>query len=64
MTEKTKRGKFRILCDEVKQAHTSHWDMDYLSREDLDRVFGKTSDAASTTSLAEGKDKPKSSDGD
>lgn len=28
--------KFRIFQDEVKLRHTSHWDMDTMSRSELD----------------------------
>ena len=40
METKRKKGRFRIICDEVKLQQTPHWDMDYMSREQLDEVFG------------------------
>ncbi|MDO9596492.1 MAG: hypothetical protein Q7J47_02105 [Azoarcus sp.] len=33
--------KFKIYQDEVKLAHTSHWDLDYLSQTELDALLAQ-----------------------
>ena len=38
--QKTGR-KLCIVQDEVKLRHTTHWDMDYLSRDELDAMMRK-----------------------
>lgn len=35
-----KKRKLTIIEDKVKLAHTSHWDLDYLSQADLEAVMG------------------------
>lgn len=41
MSEKTpKKTRMKIITDDVKLRHTSHWDEDYLSREELDALYG------------------------
>lgn len=34
-----KLRKFRIFQDEVKLAHTSHWDLDYLGQAEFDALM-------------------------
>lgn len=46
MESKRKKGRFRIICDEVKLQQTPHWDMDCMTREQLDEVFGVAADKA------------------
>lgn len=38
-----KLRKFRIFQDEVKLAHTSHWDLDYLGQAEFDALMKKPS---------------------
>lgn len=35
-----KKPRLTIIEDKVKLAHTSHWDLDYLSQADLEAVMG------------------------
>lgn len=37
MTEK--RKKQRIIREQIKDRHTSHWDLDMLSREELEALM-------------------------
>jgi predicted transposase YbfD/YdcC len=38
--DKTSQGKKKkVLREEIKDRHTSHWDMDMLSREELERLM-------------------------
>ena len=30
--------KKKIVCEEIKDRHTSHWDLDMLTREELERL--------------------------
>ena len=41
MSESTDRTekKARIIREDVKELHTSHWDLDYVSREELERLM-------------------------
>ncbi len=41
MTRPTGRKKFKIHEDKVKTRHTSHWDWDYLSTEELDALVAE-----------------------
>ena len=34
----SKAGK-KVLREEIKDRHTSHWDMDLLSREELEKLM-------------------------
>lgn len=47
MAESSKR-KFRIFQDEVKLRHTSHWDMDTMSRAELEAYMDGDSDPRTT----------------
>jgi hypothetical protein len=40
--------KAKIHADEVKDRHTSHWDLDYMSSEEMDAAFrqGRASESA------------------
>ena len=40
-TEKSKKPtkKARVFREQVKDHHTSHWDLDYLSRAELERLM-------------------------
>ncbi|MCB1671369.1 MAG: hypothetical protein R3F41_12300 [Gammaproteobacteria bacterium] len=40
-TEKSKKPtkKARVFREQVKDRHTSHWDLDYLSRAELERLM-------------------------
>lgn len=33
------RNKAKVIREDVKDRHTSHWDLDYLSLEELDRLM-------------------------
>ncbi len=35
----TRANKFKIYQDEVKERHTSHWDWDYLSTEEIEALM-------------------------
>lgn len=38
--DKTSQGKKKkVLREEIKDRHTSHWDMDMLSREELEKLM-------------------------
>ena len=34
-----RKKKVRVIREDVKERHTSHWDLDYLSREELERLM-------------------------
>ena len=34
--------KTRIYKDQAKDRHTTHWDMDYLPRKDVEALYAKT----------------------
>jgi|GEM_PF-2612032 len=38
MTE-TNKKKQRVIKEDVKDRHTSHWDLDYVSREELEQLM-------------------------
>jgi len=40
MSESSKKKRFRIFIADVKLRHTPHWDQDFMSREELDAVYG------------------------
>ncbi|MBA4741123.1 MAG: hypothetical protein H2060_00280 [Azoarcus sp.] len=62
METKRKKGRFRIICDEVKLQQTPHWDMDCMTREQLDEVFGVADDK--TPEAPRRKRGPDDADGD
>ncbi len=33
--------KQRVFREEIKDKHTSHWDLDMMTREELEAVMGK-----------------------
>jgi hypothetical protein len=33
--------KKRVYYEDIKAQHTSHWDLDYLSRDELDALYRK-----------------------
>lgn len=38
--DKTSQGKKKkVLREEIKDRHTSHWDMDMLSRKELEKLM-------------------------
>jgi hypothetical protein len=40
-TTQARGKKSRVLKEAVKELHTSHWDLDYVSREELERRMAK-----------------------
>jgi len=38
MKKQTRKIRFQVHEDKVKTVHTSHWDWDYLPREQVDRL--------------------------
>lgn len=36
-----KDRKAKIYTDDVKQRHTSHWDLDYMSTEEVDEAYAE-----------------------
>lgn len=34
-------NKKRVYFEDIKAQHTSHWDLDYLSRAELDSIYRK-----------------------
>lgn len=34
------RKRFSVITDDVKLRHTTHWDLDFLSRAELDAAMG------------------------
>lgn len=57
MNSPTGKNKLKIYVDEVKLRHTTHWDLDFLSRKELDEVMG------AETPGKQREDKPESADG-
>lgn len=61
MTATGKKKTFRIFIDDVKLRHTSHWDEDFMSREELDAAYavqpGRSDPDASATAPRDGEDK-------
>ena len=39
MSDPSKKKPFRIFIDDVKIRHTSHWDEDFMSREELEAAY-------------------------
>ncbi|HLW04417.1 MAG TPA: hypothetical protein VKY38_02425 [Azoarcus sp.] len=61
MATKRIRKKFVVLCDEEKLRQTSHWDMDLLSREQIDALYAapeKKPSASDKGKASEHKDEP------
>lgn len=56
MTERGKKKRFRIFIDDVKIRHTSHWDEDFMSREELDAVYAKPAPEAAAQAERAGKE--------
>jgi len=42
------RKKARVIREAVKDRHTSHWDLDYLSRAELEDLMEKNRQADET----------------
>ncbi|MEQ8408243.1 MAG: hypothetical protein RKH07_08210 [Gammaproteobacteria bacterium] len=40
------KRKQRIMREQVKDRHTSHWDLDMLSHDELEKLMGKPSEQA------------------
>ncbi len=38
--------KQRLFREEIKDRHTSHWDLDMMTREELEAVMAKKADPA------------------
>jgi hypothetical protein len=36
---RTTKERFAVYQEQVKTAHTTHWDWDYLRREDIERLL-------------------------
>jgi len=53
--EKRPRKKTHVMRETVKDRHTSHWDLDYLSRAELEQLMTGTRDdkPAGANSLSE-----------
>ena len=45
MSESEKK-KRRVIKEDIKDIHTSHWDLDYLSREELEKLMTQSKDQA------------------
>ena len=43
----TKRRRIRIYEEQVKSAHTTHWDLDYLPSDVVDSAYKKSEDVSS-----------------
>jgi len=52
--------KQRIFRETVKDAHTSHWDLDLLSKEELATAMGKQSGSGETIVTCNGAEKSES----
>lgn len=39
--EKTGKKRLKVFIDDVKLRHTSHWDQDYMTREEMDKAYAK-----------------------
>ena len=44
--EPASRPQWRVFTEEAKQRQVSHWDLDYLPREEVDDAFGDGGDPA------------------
>lgn len=47
-----KRTRMTIIQDEVKLAHTNHWDLDYLDRDELEALMKRSGGEAETKSAS------------
>ena len=54
--------KQRIFRETVKDAHTSHWDLDLLSKDELAAVMGKEPGAGETSVTCNGAKKVRAMD--
>lgn len=59
MSTSPEARKFKIYVDELKLAHTRHWDLDYLSRADLDALMTQKDPLGRTPDTAREKPEPK-----
>ncbi len=50
-----KQHRFSIIQDEVKLAHTSHWDLDYLGQAEFDALMKAPLAGLDETALESGK---------
>lgn len=41
MTDQDERKKTRVHLDQVKERHTTHWDLDVLPTEEVERLHRK-----------------------
>jgi len=49
MTESSEK-KRRVIKEDVKDRHTNHWDLDYVSRDELERLMAKEQSSSATAS--------------
>lgn len=50
--------KFKIYQDEVKERHTSHWDWDYLSTEEIEALMDEQRQREAAARAAEDSAQP------
>ena len=50
------RRKAEVHAEEVKGRHTSHWDMDYMTREEMDAVYREQQDEGSESDQSSTED--------
>ena len=51
---KSGKNKTRLIKEDIKDRHTSHWDLDYVSQEELERLMTqKPSQAVNSSTSAD-----------
>ncbi|MFM1896116.1 MAG: hypothetical protein RLZZ385_1190 [Pseudomonadota bacterium] len=56
------KKKPEVIHEEIKDRHTSHWDLDLLSREELERLMTVRPAPAATPVLPQSPGKPAGTD--
>ena len=46
--EQQMKKKKRVYYEDIKASHTTHWDLDYLSRAELEALYRKNRKAGSS----------------
>ena len=56
MSDTNRKKPFRIFIDDVKIRHTTHWDEDFMSREELEAAYAAPSEESPSPPEAEPSD--------
>ena len=49
---KSGKKKARLIREDIKDRHTSHWDLDYISHEELEQLMTRKPGQAATNSTS------------